>query len=361
MKIVTVIGARPQFIKAAIVSKAVQNSKKIKEIIVHTGQHYDHNLSQIFLEELDIKINHQLKVNGTSHGTQTSQMLAQIENVLMQEQPDYVLVYGDTNSTLAATLAAAKLHVPIAHVEAGLRSYNRKMPEEINRVVTDHLSTILFTPTTQAVQNLIKEGFNTKQIISVGDVMYDAAIYYGQKAKLKSQILKELNLAPQNYILTTIHRAENTDDLSRLNTIFLALERIGSIKPVILPLHPRTRKELLNHLPQIFNNERLKIIDPVGFMDMLQLEVNAALIMTDSGGIQKEAFFHRIPCLTLRDETEWVETVDLGWNYLVKPFTADNIYQAAIHCLKFTGIKHDYPYGKGNAAELIVKHLEVQH
>ena len=347
MKIATIVGARPQFIKAAVVSRAIQPSnkkeKKIQEILVHTGQHYDYLMDRVFFEELDLPQPHyHLGVGSGSHGKQTGIMLERIETVLQQEKPEAVLVYGDTNSTLAGALAAAKLNIPVAHVEAGLRSYNRRMPEEINRLLTDHLSTFLFCPTAQSVQNLLKEGIrNGKGTIvkNVGDVMYDSILYYSKLAESKSTILQDLNLVnkksevrsqesesrtphsgfrnrqsairnPQ-YYLVTLHRAENTDDPKRLKSILKALNEIGKDDPVVLPLHPRTKKmmKIYNLSPDI---HRIKPIDPVSYLNMLTLEKHARAILTDSGGVQKEAYWLKVPCLTLRDETEWVETVKNG-------------------------------------------------
>jgi len=361
MKIVTIVGARPQFVKAAIVSRALQQTN-LQEVLVHTGQHYDDNMSKIFFDELEIhKIDYQLGVGSGTQGKQTGEMIIQIENILMQEKPDRLLIYGDTNSTLAGAIAATKLHIPIAHVEAGLRSYNRKMPEEINRLVADQLSDILFTPTETSVTNLLKEGYSSTSIVEVGDVMYDAALYYGEKAKKKSNILSDLQCDNGKYILATIHRAENTNHLDNLVNIFTGLERVSETLPIILPLHPRTRNVLEQHYPKILSNSKIKIIAPLGYLDMTILEKQAALIVTDSGGVQKEAYFYQVPCVTLRDETEWVETVALGWNNLVKPDNADNIHQQIMQSLTSRGRENHYPYGKGNASQLIANHLQKGH
>lgn len=358
IKVLTVVGARPQFIKAAIVSHMFKNKKNIREILVHTGQHYDTNMSKIFFDELEIPtIDYHLGIQSKTHGMQTGEMIIAIEKVLLKEQPDWLLIYGDTNSTLSAAIAAAKLHIPIAHVEAGLRSYNKKMPEEINRLVADQLSEVLFAPTTQSVNNLQHEGYEKSRIIEVGDVMYDAALFYGNKAMQESSILHKLKIHPQEYILATIHRAENTDNHDRLLTIFMALERIHDIKPVIIPLHPRTKKCLESHYPDLLKNSKINWILPLSFFDMIMLEKHASLIITDSGGIQKEAFFYKVPCLTLRDETEWVETIELGWNQLVKPIDTNHIYDKALLSLKTRGSDGHYPYGKGNASELIAKYF----
>jgi UDP-GlcNAc3NAcA epimerase len=328
LKILTIVGARPQFIKAAAVSRIARSLDYIEEILLHTGQHYDQNMSDVFFTELDIpKPNYHLGIGSTSHGAQTGKMIEAIEQVLIAEKPDWVLVYGDTNSTLAGAIAATKLHIPIAHVEAGLRSFNRRMPEEINRVLTDHVANLLFTPTAIASKNLDKEGIASDHIHLVGDVMYDASLYYVQKAELASHILDSLNLQPKNYILSTVHRAENTDNSDRLRAIIGALCEFSQEIKVILPLHPRTKKilgdmDLLDRIPKT-----LHLIEPVGYYDMIMLEKNAKMIVTDSGGIQKEAYFYQVPCVTLRDETEWVELVESGWNYLITPETSSEIVQ----------------------------------
>lgn len=356
-KIITIVGARPQFIKAAAVSRVLQQKPNLREIIIHTGQHYDNNMSDIFLDELAIPaIDYQLTIGSHPHGKQTGMMLMAIEDILIKEKPDLVLIYGDTNSTLAGALAAAKIHIPIAHVEAGLRSYNKKMPEEINRIVADQLSDMLFAPTTNAVLNLQKEGYDKNKIINVGDVMFDAALFYAQKAIDKSDILKKLAVQSKEYILVTLHRAENTDNANRLTNIFNNLNKLTKSYPVVMPLHPRTRKAILNYDSKLLSSSEIKIINPVGFLDMILLEKNASLIMTDSGGVQKEAFFYQIPCVTLRNETEWIETVQLGWNTLVKPDT-DPILEKALSALHTQGQLNQYPYGQGNASCLIANYL----
>ena len=324
-KIVTVVGARPQFIKAAMVSLAIENhnsncppnSLVFSEVIVHTGQHFDRHMSDTFFEELRIATPHyNLGISSSSHGTMTGNMLEKIETILFKETPDLVLVYGDTNSTLAGALAAAKLHIPVGHVEAGLRSFNRDMPEEINRIVTDHVSTLLFCPTRNALQNLSKEGL-TEHVSEVGDVMYDAHLFYDSRAEETSNIMEKLDLSPKGYLLATIHRAENTVNPKRLCSIFKGLTKVADKIPVVLPLHPRTKialekEKLLNEI-----SRKLLVVDPVGYFDMLILEKNARLIATDSGGVQKEAYFFNVPCLTLRDQTEWSELVEAGCNLLV--------------------------------------------
>jgi UDP-GlcNAc3NAcA epimerase len=311
MCILSVVGARPQFIKAAPVSRALRRVDQ--EVLVHTGQHYDHGMSAVFFEELSIpEPDYNLGVGSGSHGWQTGQMLIRLEEVLLTEKPDWVLVYGDTNSTLAGALAAVKLHIPVAHVEAGLRSFNRHMPEEHNRVLTDHAADLLFCPTQTAVDNLSREGI-TQGVHLVGDVMYDAVLYNTSLAEERSDVLARLGLAPQSYALATVHRPRNTDDPRRLQDILAALAEIGY--PVIFPLHPRTRQRLSQLPISQFPNSQL--IEPVSYLDMLTLEKHARLILTDSGGVQKEAYFFAVPCLTLREETEWLETVETGWNRLV--------------------------------------------
>ena len=315
MKIITVLGARPQFIKAATVSRELSTTG-ITEIILHTGQHFDANMSDVFFTEMEIPRPHyQLEINSMGHGAMTGRMLEQIEKVLIKEKPDGVLVYGDTNSTLAGALAASKLHIPVAHVEAGLRSFDMKMPEEINRILTDRISKILFCPTSTAVQNLAKEGFMNFdcQIEQPGDVMFDAVSFYRQKAKDTSSIVEREHLKKNGFALATLHRAENTNDPVRLKSICDALNEISKTLPVIMPLHPRTRGILdsLNMVPEV------NVIDPVGYFDMLSLLENCKLVLTDSGGLQKEAYFFEKFCLTLRDQTEWVELVKAGANEIV--------------------------------------------
>lgn len=315
MKVCTIVGARPQFIKAAVVARAFREQRpEVNEILVHTGQHYDANMSAVFFDELDIPHpNYNLGIGGGTHGQNTGRMIEAIEGVLIQEQPDWVLVYGDTDSTLAGALAAVKLHIPVAHVEAGLRSFNRRMPEEINRILTDHASDLLFTPTQNAVDNLKKEGVNDEKIEMVGDVMYDAALFYAAKAEIQSHILQTLALRAKKYILTTLHRQENIEDPDRLIAIIQGL--LTSSLPVIWPLHPRTRKRLAEL--DFALTSPIHPIEPVGYLDMVMLEKNANLIATDSGGVQKEAYFYSVPCLTLREETEWIELIKVGANHLV--------------------------------------------
>lgn len=359
LKIVTVIGARPQFIKAATVSRAVRSRQDVHEVIVHTGQHYDENMSDIFFDELDIpRPDHHLGVGGGSHGAMTGRMLEAIEQTLLAEKPDWVLVYGDTNSTLAGALAAVKLHIRVAHVEAGLRSFNRRMPEEINRVLTDHAADLLFTPTETADRHLAKEGIDPRHVRRTGDVMYDAALFYGGKANAVSQVLTRLEISTGRYVLATIHRAENTDDMQRLNAIVEGLAAISREIPVVLPVHPRTRGTLEKAGILSSVGQQLRLIEPVGYLDMVMLEKNAALVATDSGGVQKEAFFHAVPCMTLRDETEWVELIEAGWNRLVPPTSAAAIVSAASAAMGTRG-RDVRPYGDGRAAEHIIDALQA--
>ncbi|MDC7717898.1 UDP-N-acetylglucosamine 2-epimerase (non-hydrolyzing) [Vogesella sp. DC21W] len=356
MKVVTVIGARPQFIKAASVSAAFLQLG-VEELIIHTGQHYDENMSNIFFEELGIpKPYANLGIGGGGHGEMTGAQLAGIEKILLAEQPDFLLVYGDTNSTLAGALAAAKLHIPVAHVEAGLRSFNRRMPEEINRVLTDHASSLLFAPTDIAISHLANEGIPAEACHQVGDVMYDASKFFSDKALSRSRILSELGLTKGGFVLSTIHRAENTNDLQRLTVILQALAVVAESIPVVLPIHPRTRHVIVQHgLDELIAN-KVTLIDPVGYLDMVMLEMSAAVIATDSGGVQKEAFFFSVPCVTMRDETEWVELVASGWNKLVSPVDARQLAEAILGSVGNQGAAIA-PYGDGTASIKIVKKM----
>jgi len=363
MKLVTIIGARPQIIKAAAVSRAVVEYNKkhadhpIVETIVHTGQHYDENMSQVFFEELDIpEPDYNLGIGSGLHGEQTSKMLQEIEATLIKEGPDCCLVYGDTNSTLAGALAAAKLHICVAHVEAGLRSFNRKMPEEINRVVTDHISGLLFCPTAKSIDNLSKEGISAG-VHQVGDVMFDCIRFYAKRAKVVEQkTLKILDIQPKSYYLATVHRAENTDDSVRLTGIFEALNEIATTDcPVVLPLHPRTVKYVQKHGLKFA--DCVKVIQPVSYLEMVVLENNARLILTDSGGVQKEAYWLNVPCITLRDETEWVETVESGWNILTGA-DKHRIIDCVRHRHRSRDKRSESIYGNGDAARQICKVLQ---
>lgn len=351
MKVITIIGARPQFIKAAVLSRAFKESRPdISEIIVHTGQHYDINMSQVFFDELDIPLpDYNLEIGGGSQGQNTGRMIEKLEGLIMENKPDWVLVYGDTNSTLAGALAAAKLHIPVAHVEAGLRSFNRRMPEEINRVLTDHIADLLFVPTSTGRRNLINEGIPEDKIKLVGDVMYDATRFYAEKARRPS-LPDGFKITKDGFILCTIHRAENTNDVRKLKGIFRGLSDSG--KNIILPMHPRT-KATIEKL-DISISKNIHVISPVGYLEMAWLEANCTAIATDSGGVQKEAYFHGKPCITLRDETEWVELVESGWNVLVGSNSHD-IADALINLRP--GAKKERLYGDGNAAKIICGEL----
>jgi len=356
LKILTVIGARPQFVKAAAVSREFRKHKGIKETIVHTGQHFDKSMSDVFFEEMDIpKPDFNLNIHGLSHGAMTGQMMEKLDTILMNVRPDFVLVYGDTNSTLAGALCASKLHFKVAHVEAGLRSFNMSMPEEINRIIVDRISNILFCPTDTAVINLKNEGFFDfgSTIVNSGDVMYDAALFYAQKSARKSLIVIDRALRTNDFVLATIHRAENTDDTIRLSSIVKALNKIAENRRVILPLHPRTKKIIQQNGLSL----KFDVIDPVGYFDMLELLKNCAVVMTDSGGVQKEAYFFKKPCITLRDETEWTELVEEGFNEVVGS-DHDKIIDAYN---RLPERKCDYEkklYGNGNASALIVEALK---
>ena len=375
-KIITVIGARPQIIKAAAISRAIKNnfSDKILEVIVHTGQHYDENMSQIFFEELEIPIpNFNLNVGSGSHGEQTAKMLEGLENIYLQEKPDAVIVYGDTNSTIAGALAASKIHIPVIHIEAGLRSFNKAMPEEINRIACDHMSTLLFTPSETGHRNLLNEGIKNDQkeaasidnpkIYLCGDIMYDNSLYFSAMSEQKSEILKELEIITDEFILCTIHRDTNTDDTANLNAIFRALLRIQKTSnlKIVLPLHPRTKEKLNSHLDEnllteINQNKNFKIIPPLGFLDIISLEKNARLIITDSGGLQKEAFFFQKPCVILREQTEWIEIVENG-NALIAGANELKIISSVETLFKRTDFTYPNLYGDGNAANFICKKI----
>ena len=354
MRVVTVVGARPQFIKAAPVSRALA-AVGIEEIVVHSGQHYDDAMSGRFFSELEIPApRYNLGVGSGSHAVQTGQMLIALEPLFQKLQPDWVPVYGDTNTTIAAALAAVKLHVPVAHVEAGLRSGNMAMPEEINRIVTDRVSTLLFAPTTGAMEHLLNEGTPSAQVELSGDVMFDAALAFMPRAKAQSRILERLGAVPGGFILATIHRAENTDDPDRIVAIMKGLG--GGTLPVFLPLHPRTAKRLAED--GIAASASVRFIEPVGYLDMLRLMGSARLIVTDSGGVQKEAYFCRTPCVTVRTETEWGELVDAGWNHLVPPLSAEAVRTGVLD-----GLSRQVPsvapdlYGDGNASAKIAARL----
>lgn len=373
IKIITIIGARPQIIKAAAVSRAVAKRKDIEEIIVHTGQHYDQNMSEVFFNELGIPTpEYNLNVGSGSHGVQTAKMIEALENVFIQQRPDCIIVYGDTNSTLAGAVAASKLHIPIAHIEAGLRSFNMSMPEEINRIACDQLSSILFPPTKIAEENLKNEGFlnsfaifkngKGREVHNCGDVMYDNSIHFAQAAEKKSTILSQINVKPNTFILSTIHRDNNTDNPERLNSIFRALVDLSEAnkQTVVLPLHPRTAKLLSKNLKpelhdKVISSKFIKIIEPVSFLDMIALEKNASLVMTDSGGVQKEAFFFEKPCVILRAETEWVEIVEHNAGIL-----ADANYDKIMRAYQeLSSKKIVFPklFGDANAASHIIDQI----
>lgn len=349
MKVLTVVGARPQFIKAAAVSRSFAKNR-IEEVLVHTGQHYDADMSDVFFQQMDIpKPAHHLGVGGGLHGAMTGRQLEKIEDVLLAEKPDWVLVYGDTNSTLAGALAAAKLHIPVAHVEAGLRSFNRKMPEEINRVLTDHLSTLLFAPTPKAVENLAQEGIEGERVKLVGDVMYDATLFYKSRA-CKPHWFDALALPEGEFVLCTVHRAENTSDIERLREIMCGLQDSGL--PVVLPLHPRTRGVIEQMNVNIPGN--VHIVTPVGYLEMNWLEMACRVVATDSGGVQKEAYFHGKSCVTLRYETEWVELVEAGVNCLVGA-NSKEISRSLVEAEMLTNVPE--LYGNGTASDSIVEAL----
>lgn len=353
MKLLTVVGARPQFVKAAMLSAAIRRRSdggtRICEVGIHTGQHYDPSMSDVFFEEMQIpEPAANLKVGSGSHGETTGRMLEGLEKEMLRHRPDWVVLYGDTNSTAAGALAAAKLNIPIAHIEAGLRSFNRAMPEEINRIVTDHLSQMLLCPTHRAALHLKNEGI-VAGVHHVGDIMYDAALAFGAISRARSRVLEELEIETGNYFLSTVHRAENTDNPERLRAILEGLGNLTGTAPVVLPIHPRTRRCIEEQgIGDLL--KPLRVIDPVPFLDMVELERSARCILTDSGGVQKEAYFHRVPCLTLRDETEWGETVDTGWNRIVGANR-----EAILGALKAeASVESITDYGDGTTADQIL-------
>ncbi|GAB3993265.1 UDP-N-acetylglucosamine 2-epimerase (non-hydrolyzing) [Spirosoma daeguense] len=376
LKLLTLIGARPQIIKASALSRAIRLhfSDKIDEVIVHTGQHYDENMSAVFFNELNIPApSYNLQVGSGKHGEQTARMIAEVELIIEQEKPDYVILFGDTNSTLAGAIAASKMHVPIAHIEAGLRSYNKKMPEEINRILTDHVSTYLFPPTQAGVTNLIKEGFaitnlppytvDNPGIFNVGDITYDNSLYFSDLAVSKTNILERLQLQAEAYVLVTIHRNANTDDANRLNAIFDTLLTIATdyVSKIIIPLHPRTAKQMASLLkPDMYEainaNTNIVLLPPVSFLEMITLEQNATLIITDSGGVQKEAYYYKKPCILLRSETEWVEIVESGAAILCDA-NPEEIINAFINYRQSSVIESKALYGHGETAKSILKIL----
>ena len=374
MKLVTIIGARPQIIKAAALSRAIRNhyADQIQEVIVHTGQHYDNNMSQVFFDELQIpRPDYNLHVGSASHGVQTARMTEGIEALLIKEQPDFIVLYGDTNSTLAGAVAAAKIHVPIVHIEAGLRSFNKAMPEEINRIVCDHCSTLLFTPTKAGLDNLKHEGFpldndgpytiDNPKVYHCGDIMYDNSLHFANIAEEKTNIIQRLELAGKPFILATIHRDSNTDQPERLSAIFSALICLSEECQVVLPLHPRTSKLLNTNLreelrDQIFNNPNIRLIPPVSFLEIIALERHAQLVMTDSGGVQKEAYFFKKPGIILRPETEWVEIVETG-NAILADADESRIMQAWQHFKDNPPTAFPEIFGDGHAAEFMLEKM----
>lgn len=357
--ILAVVGARPQFIKAAAVERAV-SARGIEHVLVHTGQHYDASLSDVFFEDLSLPAPaHHLGIGSGPHGAQTGAMLRELERVIVEEAPAWVVVYGDTNSTLAGALAAAKLHVPVAHVEAGLRSFNRRMPEEINRVVADHVADLLLAPTPVAVEHLLREGVPESRVRLVGDVMYDAALHHRPDPEDAAARVARFGVGAGDYVLATCHRAETTDDPVRLGAVFEGLAAVAADLPVLVPLHPRTRQALERAGLLERLHGRLLLREPAGYLDMLALEGGARLIVTDSGGVQKEAYFAGVPCVTLRDETEWVELVRSGWNRLVPPTAPQHVADGVRLALEggAPGRPAEPLYGAGTAAEGIADAL----
>ncbi len=353
MKIITIIGARPQFIKSSILSKTIGKYSEINEVIIHSGQHFDSNMSEVFFEEMGIKKpKYNLKINSSQKGTtMIGRMIEKCEAILKIEKPDLVLVYGDTNTTLAGALSANNLNIPIAHVEAGLRSFNHFMPEEINRIITDKISTYLFCPTQKAVENLMKEGLSENQkIFKCGDVMQDAAFYYAEKSAIKSNVISKINLS--KFILCTLHRAENTDNEIKLRSIVNSLNEIHKTTPIVLPLHPRTKLKI----QELGLNLNVNIIDPVGYFDMMELLKKCALVLTDSGGLQKEAYFFKKNCVTMRDETEWVELIEKKVNIIVGS-EKDKIVNGVNLMLNQKSDFTSDLYGNGNACNIIVKEI----
>ena len=375
-KVVTIVGARPQIIKSSAISRAIKDyfNQELEEIIVHTGQHYDENMSKVFFDEMKIPLpNYNLNVGSGSHGKQTAKMLEGLEEIFIKEQPDAVVVYGDTNSTIAGALAATKIHIPVVHIEAGLRSFNKSMPEEVNRIACDHMSSLLFTPTHSGIENLKKEGFemkadgkataDTPKVYHCGDIMYDNSVHFSTVSDEKSTILNDLNLQPDSYILCTVHRDSNTDVKENMEQIFQALLDIGenSGLKIILPLHPRTKNKMKGQLSEelykdIQETQMIKIIEPAGFLDIIALEKNARMLITDSGGLQKESFFFKKPCVILRPQTEWVEIVENG-NAILADADYDRIIKAFNQLISIDDFTYPNFYGDGKAAEFICKKI----
>lgn len=379
IKIVTIIGARPQIIKAAALSRAIKNyfSGKIQEVIVHTGQHYDENMSQVFFDELEIpRPDHNLNVGSASHAKQTAAMMVGIEEIIQKEKPHALVLYGDTNSTLAGGIAASKIHLPVVHIEAGLRSFNKSMPEEINRIMCDHVSTLLFSPTKTGYNNLVKEGFavnnkapysvNNPKIYHCGDVMYDNSLHFSTLTEERTNVLREHDLKADGFLLATIHRDNNTDIPERLTALFEALLSIAkeAAAKIVLPLHPRTAKLLEQNLPaeiyqQVKKGDNIKLLPPVSFLEMVALEKNAKMVLTDSGGVQKEAFFFKKPCVILRPETEWVELVEHG-TAIITDSDKDRIIQAYRKLSTNTSLQYPNVFGDGKAAQFICEEM-IKH
>lgn len=354
-KILTIVGARPQFVKAAALSRQLIKIG-VEEVLVHTGQHFDKNMAEIFFTQMNIpEPKYNLGINSLSHGAMTGRMLEEIEKILLVEQPNVVVVFGDTNSTLAGALAACKLHIPVAHIEAGLRSFNMKMPEEINRILTDRISDILFCPTETAIENLQREGFNNFEISieNIGDVMYDVALYYSQFSEEESTLPEEIVKSKRPIILTTLHRQENTDDTERLQSIVNALNTLSENFKIVLPIHPRTKKIIETKGIEL----NFKPIEPVGYFDMIELLKKCAFVISDSGGLQKESFFFEKQCIVIRDETEWTELIDLGYNYLVGADT-ELIVEKANQMVSNEMVFKDKPFGNGEAARGIALRLK---
>ncbi len=357
MRLITVIGARPQFIKSTVVSKELSNIG-IEELSLHTGQHYDQNMSGVFFNELNMKMpDIQLSVGSGGHGHQTGRMLIDIEEVFLEKKPDGCIVYGDTNSTLAGALVASKLHIPVFHIEAGLRSFNKKMPEEVNRVLTDHISDSLFTPTSIASKNLINEGIDESKIFEFGDVMLDSSLHFKENIKSVEETLGRFGLSRKKYILVTLHRPSNVDEKEQLFKLLTSIDAVGMKSNVVFPVHPRTRNRIEEFGIDTRQFEHIHFIEPLGYLDMIVLESEAELIVTDSGGVQKEAYFYRVPCVTLRDETEWLELISSGWNYLLSPRSPkDQIVQGIIGRINQRG-EDCQLYGGGDASKAIASQI----
>lgn len=354
MKVVSIFGARPQFIKAALVSRQFREHECVREVLVDTGQHYDALMSDVFLQDLKMKTpDYNLRVGSASHAVQTARILEGTEKILRRRKPDCVIVYGDTNSTLGAALAAAKLNIPVVHVEAGLRSFDRRAPEELNRILTDHLSDLLLTPSETTKAQLLREGIASHRVALVGDVMYDAVLHHLAVSERRSTIVRRLKLTPQGYVLCTIHRAGNTDDPVRIECLIRALRKVAEHIPVVFPVHPRSRQSFDAPERTSLSGRRVVLLEPVGYLDMISLERNAAVIATDSGGVQREAFFLGVPCVTLREETEWTELVAAGWSRLAPPNGDADIAGIILSSIGKKGQLDVSPYGDGNAAAKI--------